>query len=147
MSDTTPTKRRKPTLPNPTPRPGVQLWVMAGLLVLFIGMFWFNNQNAAIKINQQKFEQMLAAGDVHDVSLVNKQTVEVGLTPAALQKPEYQKDLTAHRGPFADRGAQYYFPIVDAKYFQEQLEKLQANQPREQRLQLDPVDRVGLFDI
>jgi AFG3 family protein len=88
MSDTTPTKRRKPTLPNPTPRPGVQLWVMAGLLVLFVGMFWFNNQNAAIKINQQRFEQMLSAGDVHDVSLVNKQTVEVGLTPAALQKSE-----------------------------------------------------------
>ncbi|QKG51540.1 ATP-dependent zinc metalloprotease FtsH [Hymenobacter sp. BRD67] len=147
MSDTTPTKRRKPTLPNPTPRPGVQLWVMAGLLVLFIGMFWFNNQNAAIKINQQKFEQMLAAGDVHDVSLVNSKTVEVGLTPAALQKPEYQRDLTAHRGPFADRGAQYYFPIFDAKYFQEQLDKLQANKPAEQRLRLDPVDRVGLLDI
>ncbi|WP_151087572.1 ATP-dependent zinc metalloprotease FtsH [Hymenobacter baengnokdamensis] len=147
MSDTTPTKRRKPTLPNPTPRPGVQLWVMAGLLVLFIGMFWFNNQNAAIKINQQKFEQMLAAGDVHDVSLVNSKTVEVGLTPAALQKPEYQRELTAHRGPFADRGAQYYFPIFDAKYFQEQLDKLQANKPAEQRLRLDPVDRVGLLDI
>jgi AFG3 family protein len=147
MSDTTPTKRRKPTLPNPTPRPGVQLWVMAGLLVLFIGMFWFNNQNAAIKINQQKFEQMLAAGDVHDVSLVNSRTVEVGLTQAALQKPEYARDLTARRGPFADHGAQYYFPIFDAKYFQEQLDKLQANRPSEQRLRLDPVDRVGIADI
>ncbi|MDJ0366862.1 ATP-dependent zinc metalloprotease FtsH [Hymenobacter sp. H14-R3] len=147
MSDTTPTKRRKPTLPNPTPRPGVQLWVMAGLLVLIVGMFWFSNQNAAIKINQQKFEQMLAAGDVRDVFLVNKQSVEIGLTPAALQKSEYQKDLMVHRGPFADRGAQYTFPIVDAKYFQEQLEKLQAQVPREQRLQLEPVDRVGLFDI
>ncbi|QKG55414.1 ATP-dependent metallopeptidase FtsH/Yme1/Tma family protein [Hymenobacter sp. BRD128] len=147
MSDTTPTKRRKPTLPNPTPRPGVQLWVMAGLLVLFLGMFWFNNQNAAIKINQQKFEQMLAAGDVHDVSLVNSRTVEVGLTQAALQKPEYARDLAAHRGPFADHGAQYYFPIFDAKYFQEQLDKLQANKPGEQRLRLDPVDRVGIADI
>ena len=147
MSDTTPTKRRKPTLPNPTPRPGVQLWVMAGLLVLFIGMFWFNNQNAAIKINQQKFEQMLAAGDVHDVSLVNSRTVEVGLTQAALQKSEYARDLAAHRGPFADHGAQYYFPIFDAKYFQEQLDKLQTEKPREQRLQLDPVDRVGIGEI
>ncbi|MGI4759801.1 MAG: ATP-dependent zinc metalloprotease FtsH [Janthinobacterium lividum] len=148
MSDTTPTKRRKPTLPNPTPRPGVQLWVMAGLLVLFIGMFWFQKQDTAIKINQQKFEQMLAAGDVHDVSLVNStRTVEVGLTPAALQKPEYARDLAARRGPFADHGAQYYFPIFDAKYFQEQLDKLQADKPREQRLQLEPVDRVTLGEI
>ncbi|MDO7885869.1 ATP-dependent zinc metalloprotease FtsH [Hymenobacter cheonanensis] len=148
MSDTTPTKRRKPTLPNPTPRPGVQMWVMAGLLVLFIGMFWFQKQDSAIKINQQKFEQMLAAGDVHDVSLVNStRTVEVGLTAAALQKPEYARDLAARRGPFADHGAQYYFPIFDAKYFQEQLDKLQANKPREQRLQLEPVDRVTLGEI
>ena len=148
MSDTTPTKRRKPTLPNPTPRPGVQLWVMAGLLVLFIGMFWFQKQDTAIKINQQKFEQMLTAGDVQSVSLVNStRTVEVGLTQAALQKPEYARDLAARRGPFAERGAQYYFPIFDAKYFQEQLDKLQAEKPREQRLQLEPVDRVTLGEI
>jgi AFG3 family protein len=55
--------------------------------------------------------------------------------------------LAAHRGPFADHGAQYYFPIFDAKYFQEQLDKLQANKPSEQRLRLDPVDRVGIADI
>lgn len=122
--------------------------MMAGLLVLVIGMVWFQKQDTAIKINQQKFEQMLAAGDVHDVSLVNStRTVEVGLTPAALQKPEYARDLAARRGPFTDHSAQYYFPIFDAKYFQEQLDKLQVDKPREQRLQLEPVDRVTLGEI
>jgi AFG3 family protein len=148
MSDTTPTKRRKPTLPNPTPRPGVQLWVMAGLLVLFIGMFWFNNQNAAIKINQQRFEQMLAAGDVHDITVVNKQAVEIGLTEAALQKPQYKNELTTRRGPFAAaQGAQYFFPIFDAKVFQEQLDKLQANKPVEQRVPMNIGEHVSLLDI
>lgn len=148
MSDTTPTKRRKPTLPNPTPRPGVQLWVMAGLLVLFIGMFWFNNQNAAIKINQQRFEQMLAAGDVHDITVVNKQAVEIGLTEVALQKPQYKNELTARRGPFAAaQGAQYFFPIFDAKVFQEQLDKLQANKPVEQRVPMNIGEHVSLLDI
>jgi AFG3 family protein len=148
MSDTTPTKRRKPTLPNPTPRPGVQLWVMAGLLVLFIGMFWFNNQNAAIKINQQRFEQMLAAGDVHDITVVNKQAVEIGLTETAMQKPQYKSELTARRGPFAAaQGAQYFFPIFDAKVFQEQLDKLQANKPVEQRVPMNIGEHVSLLDI
>jgi len=148
MSDTTPTKRRKPTLPTPTPRPGVQLWVMAGLLVLFIGMFWFNNQNAAIKINQQRFEQMLAAGDVHDITVVNKQAVEIGLTEAALQKPQYKNELTTRRGPFAAaQGAQYFFPIFDAKVFQEQLDKLQANKPVEQRVPMNIGEHVSLLDI
>jgi AFG3 family protein len=148
MSDTTPNKRRKPTLPTPSPRPGVQLWVMAGLLVLFTGMFWFTNYNSAVKINQQRFEQMLAAGDVREVTVVNKQTVEVSLTPAALQKPEYQRELTARRGPFAaDRGAQYFFPVFDAKVFQEQLNKLQAGKPLGQQVPLDIADRQSLFDF
>jgi AFG3 family protein len=148
MSDTTPTKRRKPTLPNPTPRPGVQLWVMAGLLVLFIGMFWFNNQNAAIKINQQRFEQMLAAGDVHDITVVNKQMVEIGLTQAAMQKSQYKNELTARRGPFAAaQGAEYFFPIFDAKVFQEQLDKLQANKPVDQRVPMNIGEHVSLLDI
>ncbi len=147
MSDTTP-KRRKPTLPNPTPRPGVQLWVMAGLLVLFTGMFYFTSYNSAVKINQQRFEQMLAAGDVRSITVVNKQTVEVGLTKAALQKPEYQRDLTTKRGPFtADRGPEYFFPVFDAKVFQEQLEKLQANKPVAERVALDISERQSIMDF
>jgi AFG3 family protein len=135
-------------MPTPSPRPGVQLWVMAGLLVLFTGMFWFTNYNSAVKINQQRFEQMLAAGDVREVTVVNKQTVEVSLTPAALQKPEYQRELTARRGPFAaDRGAQYFFPVFDAKVFQEQLNKLQAGKPLGQQVPLDIADRQSLFDF
>jgi cell division protease FtsH len=148
MSDTTPTKRRKPTLPNPTPRPGVQLWVMAGLLVLFLGLVWFHGQDAAIKINQQRFEQMLAAGDVHDITVVNKQMVEIGLTDAALQKPQYKNELVTRRGPFAAaRGAEYAFPIFDAKVFQEQLDKLQANKPIEQRVPMNIGEHVSLLDI
>ncbi len=148
MSNTTPTKRRKPTLPTPSPRPGVQLWVMAGLLVLFTGMFYFTSYNSAVKINQQRFEQMLAAGDVHDITVVNKQLVEVGLTPAALQKPEYQRDLATHRGPFAaDRSAEYFFPVFDAKVFQEQLDKLQANKPLAQQVPLDISERQSVVDF
>jgi cell division protease FtsH len=49
MSDTTP-KKKKPGLPTPMPpRPGAQLWMLAGLLVFLFGMFWFNNYNAAVK--------------------------------------------------------------------------------------------------
>ncbi|NML67800.1 ATP-dependent metallopeptidase FtsH/Yme1/Tma family protein [Hymenobacter sp. RP-2-7] len=148
MSDTTPPKRRKPSLPTPTPRPGVQLWVMAGLLVLFTGLLFFNNRNAPIKINQQRFEQMLAAGDVKDVTVVNKQVVEVDLKPSAEQKAPYKNELLSQRGPLmGDRGAQYYFPVLDSKLFQEQLDKLQANVPAGQQVPLNVTDRQSIFDF
>ncbi len=136
MSDTTPNKRRKPSVPNPTPRPGVQLWVLGGLLFLLLGMFVFSGYNAAIKTNQQKFEQTLLAGDVDKITLYNDKVVEYTLTPAALRKPEYQTELTMHRGPFVvGREVAFAFPIVDAKLFKEDLDKVQAK--------LDPAQRKG----
>jgi len=149
MSDTTPTKRRKPSLPTPTPKPGVQLWLMAGLLVFFTGMFYFNSLTSAVKLTRPRFEQMLAAGDIKSLALVtNRQLVEVTITPAAAQKPEYQRELAVRRSPFAaNSGGEYFLPVTDTKYFQENLDKLQASKPREQQLALEPVERFGLADF
>jgi AFG3 family protein len=148
MSDTTPNKRRKPSVPNPSPRPGVQMWVLGGLLFLLLGMFYFSSSNAAVKTNQQKFETMLVAGDVKDVTLYNDKVVEFSLTPAALAKPEYATELVNRRGPLAvGRGAQYAFPIVDAKLFKEDLDRVQAKMEESKRLPLNIDTRMGLVDI
>jgi len=148
MSDTTPNKRRKPSVPNPSPRPGVQMWVLGGLLFLLLGMFYFSSSNAAVKTNQQKFETMLVAGDVKDVTLYNDKVVEFSLTPAALAKPEYTTELVNRRGPLAvGRGAQYAFPIVDAKLFKEDFDRVQAKLEEAKRLPLNIDTRVSLIDI
>ena len=156
MSDKNPNnnnKKKKPLVPSPTPRPGVQLWVLAGLLVFLFGVMWVNNLNSPARINQQRFEQMLAAGDVSKVTIVSeKKEVEITLKAEALAKPEYRQDLT-RRTPFASTGSvsQFYFPIVDAKLFQENLDKLQANLPAAQRLPLEidtrqsPGDYLGTY--
>ena len=148
MSDTTPNKRRKPSVPNPSPRPGVQMWVLGGLLFLLLGMFYFSSSNAAVKTNQQKFETMLVAGDVKDVTLYNDKVVEFSLTPAALSKPEYATELVNRRGPLAvGRGAQYAFPIVDPKLFKEDFDRVQAKMDESKRLPLNIDTRVSLIDI
>ncbi|MFD2718884.1 ATP-dependent zinc metalloprotease FtsH [Hymenobacter monticola] len=140
MSDKNPnnSKKKKPLTPAPNPRPGLQLWVLAGLLVFVFGVFVMNSLNAPAKINQQRFETMLAAGEVKDITIVNEKVVEVTLKPEALAKPEYRQELT-RRTPFAaaGTGAQYFFPIVDAKLFQENLDKLQSNLAPAQRLPLN----------
>ena len=125
MSDITP-KKKKPGLSAPAPRPGAQLWILAGLLVFLFGTFWYNNLNPGQqKINQQRFETMLRAGDVRDITLINEKVVEVTLKAEALNKADYQTDL-ARRGPLgtaAERSPQFYFPVVDAKQFKEDLDK------------------------
>lgn len=154
MSDKTPNtnKKKKPLLPAPNPRPGVQLWVLAGLLVFLVGVMWVNNLNAPAKINQQRFEQMLTAGDVRDITIINEKVVEVTLKPEALAKPDYRQELL-RRTPFgsASTGAQFFFPVVDAKLFKEDLDRVQKNLPAAQALPLNidsrqsPGDYIGTY--
>ena len=149
MSDKTPNgsnKRKKP-LPSPTPRPGVQLWVLAGLLVFMFVMMFVSNVNSPTKINQQRFEQMLAAGDVEKITLVNEKEVDVTLSPAGLRKPGYQRELV-RKSPFGVGGeAQFYFPVVDAKLFQENLDQLQKTVPAAQQLALNIESRESVGDL
>ncbi len=148
MSDTTPNKRRKSSAPNPSPRPGVQLWVLGGLLFLLLGMFVFSSNNNSIKTDQQRFEQMLLAGDVDKITLYSDKTVDFNLTPAALRKPEYQTELAMRRGPFAlGRGAVYTFPIVDPKLFKEDLDRVQAKLPPAQRKGFGIEERVSVINL
>ncbi|MFD1469959.1 ATP-dependent zinc metalloprotease FtsH [Hymenobacter caeli] len=149
MSDKLPSgnnKRKKPT-PSPTPRPGVQLWVLAGLLVFMFGVMFVSNVNSPAKINQQRFEQMLAAGDVEKITLYNEKEVDVALTPAALRKAEYQREMV-RKSPFGVSGdAQFYFPVVDAKLFQENLDQLQKTKPAAQQLPLNIDVRENIGDF
>ncbi|HET9506152.1 MAG TPA: ATP-dependent zinc metalloprotease FtsH [Hymenobacter sp.] len=148
MSDTTPNKRRKSSAPNPSPRPGVQLWVLGGLLFLLLGMFVFSNNNTNIKTNQQRFEQVLLAGDVDKITLYSDKTVDYSLTPAAMRKPEYQSELAMRRGPFAmGREATYTFPIVDPKLFKEDLDRVQDKLPPAQRKGFGIEERVSLLNL
>jgi cell division protease FtsH len=124
------------------------MWVLGGLLFLLLGMFYFSGYNSAIKTNQQKFEQMLLAGDVEKITLYNDKVVEFGLTPAALRKPEYLNELTARRGPFVvGRDVQFAFPIVDPKLFKEDLDRVQAKVDPAKRQGFDIQNRVSLIDI
>ncbi|GAA4367029.1 ATP-dependent zinc metalloprotease FtsH [Hymenobacter saemangeumensis] len=140
MSDKTPNKKKKNMLPSPNPRPGVQLWVLAGLLVFLFGVIWATNLNAPIKVNQQKFLQWLAAGDVRDITLRTsneKKEVYVSIKQEALQKAEYQQMLSRRPAIGTGGGTQFWFPIVDAKLFQEDLEEAQKDLPAAQRLPLN----------
>ena len=149
MSDTTP-KKKKNGLPNPAPRPGMQLWVLTGLVVLILGMVYLSRSNPLVEIKQREFEQMLTAGDVADVALVNDRQVEVTLKREALSKSEYSKRLTP-RGPLAttptSNAPQFGFRVVDGKVFKADLDKLQATLPADHQVGLKVTEDRGYGDF
>ncbi|RIJ36896.1 ATP-dependent zinc metalloprotease FtsH [Pontibacter oryzae] len=140
-------KKKKPIIPNTPPRPTMQLWMLAVLILLIFGLTYLNKSNSSIETTQQDFEEMLLSGDVGKLTLVNNKTVEVYLKEEALQNDKYKTELN-DRGAFTmDQGPHYHFQVISAESFKEDLDKLQAELPREEQVPLTPLDRTGFADF
>ncbi|TAH21611.1 MAG: ATP-dependent metallopeptidase FtsH/Yme1/Tma family protein [Cytophagales bacterium] len=135
---------KKNMLPKPSQKNNYQIWLLIALILFIVGLTYFNRNNAAIEINQKRFEKMLADGDVREVLIVNERFAEVILTSEALQKPEYQQELGQRNAPpFGGvQTAPYRFNIISAEIFKEDLEKLQKDIPQEKRVAWRPDPRT-----
>jgi AFG3 family protein len=138
--------RKKPILPTQPPRPPAQLWLI-GLLTLLVGtLFWLNKGVSPIEIGQQRFEQMLIAGDVKELTIVNNHDVEVTLKADATRDPKYKRELAA-RSSLLTQGPHYSFPVISGEAFKNDLDKLEAKMPPgSERIPLTPRDRQSLVD-
>ncbi|RYF86685.1 MAG: AAA family ATPase, partial [Chitinophagaceae bacterium] len=127
-------KKKKNMMPTTPPRPTMQMWVVVVLLLMVFGVTWFNRAGSTVETDQQRFEEMLLRHDVKSLKIVNDNIVEVTLRADALENDEY-KDELSERGPFsATQGPHYYFTIIDGKSFKEDLDKLQANVPKDKQI-------------
>ena len=135
---------KKNILPKPSQKNNYQIWLLIALILFIVGLTYFNRNNAAIEINQKRFEKMLADGDVREVLIVNERFVEVILTAEALKKPEYQQEIGQRNAPpFGGvQAAPYRFNIISAEIFKEDLEKLQKDVPQDARVAWRPDPRT-----
>ncbi|MBA9076923.1 ATP-dependent zinc metalloprotease FtsH [Rufibacter quisquiliarum] len=147
MTEKPDNKKKRKIIPNTPPRPTMQIWVLAALVLFIFGLTYYNNLNATAEIRQPQFEEMLLAQDVSKVAVVNNNMVEVTLKKEALTNEKY-KSLLDNRGSFGtDQGAHFNFPIITAEAFKQDFDKLQENVPRDQRVPLEIEKRTGLLEL
>ncbi|PRY16331.1 membrane protease FtsH catalytic subunit [Pontibacter ummariensis] len=140
-------KKKKPMIPNRPPRPTMQLWMLAVLILLIFGLTYLNKSNSSVETTQQEFEEMLLSGDVRKLTIVNGKTVEVFLEEEALQNEKYKVELD-NRGAFTtNEGPQYHFQIISAETFKEDLEEVQAELPKEDRVAYNLENRTGFAEF
>jgi cell division protease FtsH len=140
-------KKKKPMIPATPPRPTMQLWMLAVLILLIFGLTYLNKSNSSVETTQQNFEEMLLSNDVKKLTIVNGKMVEVYLKEEALQNEKYSSELT-NRGTFAmEQGPHYHFTVITAESFKEDLEKIQETIPREQRVPYSIDTRTGFADF
>ncbi len=142
------TSKNKKMMPKPSPRPNYQIWIIVTLLALVLGVTYFNRSNSTTTLTMQRFERMLAEGDVAEVIVIrNQDAVEVTLKPSAYQKPEYRNELD-ERGPFSTTGGgQYRLRLLSPDSFNSRFEKAQEDLPEEERIDYEVVDRSDFTSV
>ena len=141
------TKNRKVT-PKPPQRPNYQIWIIVTLLALVLGVTYFNKSNSTSPLTMQRFERMLAEGDVSKVILIrNQNAVEITLSPDALQKSEYRTELE-ERNPFpVSSGPQFRLQIAEPEIFVRKFEAAQQKLPAEDRIGYEVEERSDFTNL
>jgi cell division protease FtsH len=131
-----------PRLPK-KPVGGMQSWMIIGLMIAMVSMFFFTKQQTLQEINQRQFESMVIQKEVESVVIVNDKLVEVSLKPSFVSK--YFKNspqglVSAKRGPH------FEFSIISKEGFEHFLEDRQKEFPRNERIFATPETRTGPLD-
>ncbi|MBC7923573.1 MAG: ATP-dependent metallopeptidase FtsH/Yme1/Tma family protein [Ferruginibacter sp.] len=139
---------KKKLVPKPPQRPSYQVWVIASLLFLILGITVFNKSTSTVEIDRKRFETMLKNHDVRNIVIVSNQNlVEITLKDEALSNEKYQTEI-AKKSPFAlSQGPHYHFAIIKPETFEQDLEKFQKGFPEEERapVKIEPRSDLSSF--
>ncbi len=131
-----------PRLPK-KPVGGMQSWMVIGLAIAMISMFFFTKERTLQEITQKQFESMILQKEVESVTIVNDRLVEVSLKSTFVNKyfkTSPQSLVTVKQGPH------FEFPIISKEGFEHFLEDRQKDFPRNERIFATPETRTGPLD-
>jgi cell division protease FtsH len=123
---------------KPAPKNNYQVWIIATLVALIVGISYFTNNTETISINQSRFEQMVMDNDVEKIVFIkNKEKVEVTLKEEALDNSKYKPELENQR-PWGGLGGPHYsFTVVSDEIFDKEFKELRSRLPSEQAEKLN----------
>lgn len=123
---------------NPKPKPGGGggtsfYWIYATILLLVLGGYLFNSNARTREIRTDRFREMLAAGDVKEITVVNKEFAEVTIKKDSLVKPVYRELKSPAMGA-SEKGPHYVYTIGSDEQLSKIMEKAQEKFPPEQQV-------------
>jgi ATP-dependent metalloprotease FtsH len=123
-------------------------WIYVLIILAFLSMWLFNTGSGTIETNQKYFEsEMLAAGDVEKIVIVNERIVEIYIKEDRLDKPKYKEVSERGFSKFSRSGPHYSFTIPSVDHFLEQLDKVQENLPESKRIYVESATRKDFGEM
>ncbi len=119
---------------KPPPKNNYQVWIIASLVALIVGISYFTNNTETIEISQDRFEEMVMSNDVKEVVLVtNKNFVEVTLKEDALKNSKYREEIESKRPWGGMAGPHFSFTVISSDIFDEDWKELKSRLSAEQK--------------
>lgn len=139
----------KPLLPTKPPRGNYQIWVILASIAVILGVMYFSNSSNLQDLDYDDFKQMVKAGDVRRVTLVqNRKFVEVTLKNEALQNAKYKDRL--NQGTFGSSsasGPHFVMKVVDSGNFDQEFRVFRDKLTAEQSPEYKTEDREDYFQV
>ncbi|WP_026994259.1 ATP-dependent zinc metalloprotease FtsH [Flectobacillus major] len=139
-----PKQSRRPNVPSG----GFQGWLVVALIIALVSIYFLSKTRVLKSIEPLQFEQMVLNHEISKLTIIkNKDIVEITLKKEAL--PKYKAELNDQQGSVMTQGTGPHFelPINSAFSFETELNDLQKDIPREQRIHATSDERTGIFDF
>ncbi|MEM8938182.1 MAG: ATP-dependent zinc metalloprotease FtsH [Bacteroidota bacterium] len=131
------------------PRPGMQGWLIGGLLAIVIAVTIFSNDSGTVSTTYRAFEKMVRSNDVKRVVLIkNRDFIEITLKDEALSNTKYKLELERNKGLLStETGPHYKVEIVSLEKFARDFEELMEDIPEDQRFDYKIDERSDYTNI
>ncbi len=127
---------------KPGGKSGFNWYWIYGLILIGLLALQFLNFDSSERINQKDFAEMLRAGDIEKVQIINDNIVEVTVNPDSLANKERYADIRNQKfGGGRNQGPHFVFEMP-AEAFQKKLDEWQEGLPPEKQIYPEYVTRT-----
>ncbi|MDZ7899698.1 MAG: ATP-dependent zinc metalloprotease FtsH [Arcicella sp.] len=143
----------KPQSPLPKRRPstpgnGFQGWLVVGLVIALISIYFLSKTRVLKRVDMNRTEQMIVNKEVSKLTILKgKDLVEVTLKPEAFAK--YKNELNDQPNAVVNQniGPHFETEITSADSFVSALNEIQKDVPRDLRIHASIEERYGIFEF
>jgi AFG3 family protein len=129
--------------PNPTGN-GFQGWLVIGLVIALISIYFVSKTRVLKQVDQAQYEQMVLNKEISKLTILKgKEVVEITLKKDFLDK--YKGELTEQGTSAA--GPQFEKEITSSDSFVAELNELQKDIPRAERVHATAEERYGILEF
>lgn len=131
-----------------TPGNGFQGWLVIGLVIALISIYFLSKTHVLPKIDQSKFEQMVLNKEISKLAILKgKEVVEITLKKEFLGN--YKTELSEQPNAVVNQNAGPHFEkeITSTDAFVAELNDLQKDIPRAERVHATAEERYGILEF